>query len=301
MNINKNEYINFLKNELNTIYLKKLIYYFDNKYKNYFNVKSNLQIKTLAQSNKYLPLLKQLLSKNFKHLNHKLHDILINTKSDKQFYKYLNNNQTGGNYTMHLFANKIKKYIINKGFKIKSYLDVGCADGKKTIKLAQYLNINNFYGTDIDNWYDIGQGRTTLLKNKFKLIQNNKLSFQNKQFDLVSCFMILHHIPKFTSTLKEIYRVLKPKGFLIISEHDAFTDYDRMLIDVQHSIYELAFKNNTNYFNNYYGKYYNLYEWHFIMNKFNFKLIQYKHYNISAGPRFNIYPTRYFYAIYQKQ
>ena len=300
MKIDKSDFIKYIKKNF-SFYLSSIIKFLYNKNTVYKNINSQQQIKTIVKSEEYYPLLKLLLLKDFAHLFPKLDNILLNTKSDKVFYKYLYKNQKGGSYSMNLFGFKIKKYLINKGYKIRSYLDVGCSNGKKTVKLANYLNIKDYYGTDIDHWYDIGTGRDFLLKDRFKLIKNNKYDFKDNRFDLVSCFMVLHHIPQLEKTLKEITRVLKPGGFLIISEHDAFTDYDKMLIDVEHLIYEMALKDNQNILHNYYGKYYNLYEWHYIMDKFNFKLIQYKHYNVFAGARFNVNATRYFYAIYQKK
>jgi len=46
----------------------------------------------------------------------------------------------------------------------------------------------------------------------------SKLSFHADSFDLITCFGVLHHIPNVSSVIKELVRVLKPGGFLLIRE-----------------------------------------------------------------------------------
>jgi SAM-dependent methyltransferase len=44
------------------------------------------------------------------------------------------------------------------------------------------------------------------------------LPFQNNQFDLITCFGVLHHIPNVSFVLSELARVLQPGGYLAVSE-----------------------------------------------------------------------------------
>ncbi len=46
----------------------------------------------------------------------------------------------------------------------------------------------------------------------------SRLSFNSDNFDLVTCFGVLHHIPNVSSVIKELTRVLKPGGFLLLRE-----------------------------------------------------------------------------------
>jgi len=47
---------------------------------------------------------------------------------------------------------------------------------------------------------------------------SGELLFDDHQFDLITCLQVLHHIPNVSFVLKEISRVLKPGGYLLLSE-----------------------------------------------------------------------------------
>ena len=42
------------------------------------------------------------------------------------------------------------------------------------------------------------------------------LPYENDQFDLATCFGVLHHIPNVTTVINELYRCLKPGGYILI-------------------------------------------------------------------------------------
>ena len=44
------------------------------------------------------------------------------------------------------------------------------------------------------------------------------LPFENNQFDLATCFGVLHHIPNVSTVMNEFYRCLKPGGRILIRE-----------------------------------------------------------------------------------
>ncbi len=53
---------------------------------------------------------------------------------------------------------------------------------------------------------------------KFLEMEAEKLYFEDNLFDVVSLSMALHHFPKVKKALKEIKRVVKPGGYVIINE-----------------------------------------------------------------------------------
>lgn len=44
------------------------------------------------------------------------------------------------------------------------------------------------------------------------------INYPDNTFDLITCFGVLHHIPNVSTVLKELYRVTKPGGFILLRE-----------------------------------------------------------------------------------
>lgn len=91
-------------------------------------------------------------------------------------------------------------------------LDTGSCTGYNLHLLNKY---GKAYGVDVEKkaveyCKKRGLKRMTLLKNGMKL------PFQNNSFDVITCLDVLEHIEEDEKYLHELYRVLKPKGKLII-------------------------------------------------------------------------------------
>ena len=123
--------------------------------------------------------------------------------------------------------------------------------------------------------------------------------------------MVLHHVKNIDFVLKEINRILKMNSFIIIREHDCITYCDKMIADIEHSLfyYNDSFKilkknnifikkSNNTFRNNFYSKYYDIYEWDYIFDKYGFKLIDGKF--ISKTIYENITPSRSCIRLYKK-
>jgi ubiquinone/menaquinone biosynthesis C-methylase UbiE len=156
------------------------------------------------------------------------------------------------------------------------YLDFGCGNGIKTEQFASMfeIDIKNTYGVDIENWGPYTSKRK--FKFKFKpLGENNKIHYKDNTFDLVSCFVCLHHIPNLIETLKEIKRVLKPNGHLLILDHNAFIDLDVIILDIQHNLYTHIYNEKNKKI---YNRFFNIIEWDYILSKLQFKFITSQNY-----------------------
>lgn len=57
-----------------------------------------------------------------------------------------------------------------------------------------------------------------LVPNYVKPEVDGSLTFDGDSFDLITCFGTLHHIPNVSFVLKELIRVLKPGGYLLLRE-----------------------------------------------------------------------------------
>ncbi len=179
------------------------------------------------------------------------------------------------------------------------YLDICCGDGRKTIGLSKYLKIplKNVHGTDIEAWGPYH--KTKHFPFHFEFIQNNKLNYLDDSFDVITCFLSLHHIKKLSGFLNEIHRILKPTGIFLFIEHKPFDYTDELIIDIQHLLFAYFYDKNETYLENPdYSQYYNFMEWDYIMDKHKFKFITSR--TIYQSIRKEVRYDEQFFAIYQK-
>src|SRR3989344_8801524 len=96
-------------------------------------------------------------------------------------------------------------------------LDIGCADGNLTIKIADFLPRTNIYGIDLyEKVINFAKSRNSRVN--FLVADAAKLPFKNNFFDAVICVEALEHMPDIGNVLAEIKRVLKSDGKLIIAQ-----------------------------------------------------------------------------------
>ena len=95
------------------------------------------------------------------------------------------------------------------------FLDLGCDDGKWTIEMAKKIGTKNIYGME-------------LIKETAKIAEergikvaigdlNKELPFANEMFDVVHANQVIEHLNNTDLFLDEIYRIIKPNGYAIIS------------------------------------------------------------------------------------
>ncbi len=104
-------------------------------------------------------------------------------------------------------------------YKPKKVLDVGCGRGFYIKSLTFYKFIKEIHGIDINKNY-LNQAKKIITNDErisLKLKTIYKTDYPNNYFDLIIASEVLEHLKNDQNALKEIRRILKPKGKLIIT------------------------------------------------------------------------------------
>jgi ubiquinone/menaquinone biosynthesis C-methylase UbiE len=100
-------------------------------------------------------------------------------------------------------------------------LDIGCADGNLTAKIAAYLPKSKVTGVDLyKKSIEFASKKNSSIE--FLVADARKLPFKNKKFDTIICVEALEHIPDNSRAVLEIKRCLKDSGrFIILQDTDS--------------------------------------------------------------------------------
>lgn len=115
----------------------------------------------------------------------------------------------------NIVENEFKNYLRGKNNNI---LEIGCSTGNLARQIIN-MDDNSYYGVDISKKY-IDMASKSSPQGKFLQMDARKLNFNNEFFDIVMLSSVLHHIDDDVGKgcFKEVYRVLKKKGVVIIAE-----------------------------------------------------------------------------------
>lgn len=102
---------------------------------------------------------------------------------------------------------------------VKKVLEVGCGIGVVSSYLAKRYGWN-VTGIDLDP-EQIERAKKDNTENeylRFFEADVTQLPFEDREFDMILSFDVLHHICNWDKALNEIGRVLRPKGFYILDD-----------------------------------------------------------------------------------
>jgi ubiquinone/menaquinone biosynthesis C-methylase UbiE len=181
----------------------------------------------------------------------------------------------------------------------KKYLDLGGGDGKISSSIGRYLNLDGeeIVCADIDSWWDDERTEKEDIT-YMKISECGILPFRDSEFGLVTCFQSLHHMKNQDLVISELYRVIEPGGYVIIREHDCDSVLMKILIDIEHCIFEDVLKDpSEGFIETYHGCYRSKGEWSRLF---------YRHGLYTCNRRYNFKvtrnnPTRYYYSMYRKE
>lgn len=244
----------------------------------------------------------------------KLEDILKNNnyKTDEEFVSFIYNkfiynyNKTikynlyskGNIKKTDYYYNILKKNNISN---IKNYIDIGCGNCNVSYLFGKKLGLtdSNIFGADIKQWFHYEKDTRNKLINFIELKEGEDLPMKSNTYDLISLFMVLHHVKDKNNLIKNIHKILKEKKYLLITDHDIHDDVDLQLVDIEHFLYSRLFERQNDFYKDYYGDYLNINNMKEILESNNFKIINTGFYNIYKK-KVEITPTRYYYILVQK-
>lgn len=94
-------------------------------------------------------------------------------------------------------------------------IDLGCGDGKFSVKVKEKIGCNKMWGIDIcAESLKKAEKRGVIVK---KADLNNTLLLETKSFDVVVSNQVIEHLFFPVKFMKEVYRILKPDGYAVIS------------------------------------------------------------------------------------
>ena len=160
----------------------------------------NNQVKNLIISNKYFVSLK--VNKTKKYWQSRKDPDGNHRDKIKNFFK-----------ERKIFLNNNKSLLqIIKSLNPKSICDVGCGPGF----LLSSLKVKNKVGIEID---DLAANKASNFCRIYKMDLNKKIEI-NKKFDLVICYHVIEHIEKPLQLIKNLKKIIKKDGYLVIGTPD---------------------------------------------------------------------------------
>jgi ubiquinone/menaquinone biosynthesis C-methylase UbiE len=110
-------------------------------------------------------------------------------------------------------------YIFDKYldlFAPDTILDVGCGNGDRTIKVANYFNVHmsNVYGLDYNDNF-VMSCKKTFNASKIDL-ETDDIPHEKKSFDLVICNQVLEHLKNYRKVINDLIRVTRKRGYIVI-------------------------------------------------------------------------------------
>ena len=150
----------------------------------------------------------------------------------------------------NMYLDAIDKHVDNN----QQVLDIGAGTGYIANLFANKYQGSNFHAIDFSDSIKFGQdfAQQSNITN-ISFVQENFLNFDShKQYDVIICQGVLHHIPDYPLAVEKIKKYLKPDGVLLLGLYHPFgkllqkilpIDFGSKILqtDQMHNPYELWF------------------------------------------------------------
>lgn len=94
------------------------------------------------------------------------------------------------------------------------YLDIGCSNGRVTLEIAKVIGTTDVHGIDVANIEDAKQRGVKAVY--ADLNTDDKLPYEDNSFDIITSFDTIEHLYNTDHVIREMKRILKPDGYVII-------------------------------------------------------------------------------------
>jgi len=133
----------------------------------------------------------------------------------------------GSKRSEHTFSKRLLTVEeLAKSFHGKDILDVGCGYGFRTVGIAR-KGAKSVTGIDSDSVriqqateYSNSLGVSSI---RFLLINAEYMDFEDESFDIITADEMIHHVEDVDKVLKELVRITKKGGVIIISDHNKWS------------------------------------------------------------------------------
>lgn len=114
-------------------------------------------------------------------------------------------------------------------FRNKTILEIGCCTGKNTVPNAK--TAREYIAIDSDSRViRYCKKKYTALKQCHFSVENaEKLSFVSGRFDIYFCPWVFNYIQNRKAFIREMARVLKPRGYAVLIETSEHSDFDEIM------------------------------------------------------------------------
>ncbi|OGI20838.1 MAG: hypothetical protein A3B68_09920 [Candidatus Melainabacteria bacterium RIFCSPHIGHO2_02_FULL_34_12] len=118
---------------------------------------------------------------------------------------------------LHIITDLIKNHMVKNNLTNPVIVEAGCGTGHVLEEIADTIHTKNLIGIDpLQWWLDKAELR---LGNRAKLIKGfaEDMPFENKSVDFAICTEVIEHVIDPKVVLKELKRIIKDDGLIIIS------------------------------------------------------------------------------------
>jgi len=130
----------------------------------------------------------------------------------------------------------LSEEIVRRNNKINAMLDLGCGNRESTEVIARALNVKEVHGVDIDE-KALKEAAARGIKVVKADLNKDSLPFPSNYFDLVTMIEVIEHLYNTDHALMEVWRVLKPGGYLALTTPNLAWWVNRLVLLVGYQPY----------------------------------------------------------------